>query len=370
MMISTVKPGVRAAVGKTIAALLMATTALGASAIVASPALAQDARSYDIPAGALADVLNQYARQAGVELAYRAELTAGMSSSGLRGSYGPAEGLSHILAGTGITFRQTGPRAFTLERAPQASEGAIQLGPVRVEGEGIGRAGSDPTYALQSDGAASQGYRSDTVSAVGPWEGRTLQDTPYSISVVSRDLIENLQATTPEQIYRAVPTIQTGELSYRNDEPTVNMRGFQVYLPYRDGLFGDYIGLGTTTEDVERVEVFTGLSGFLYGPGNVGGMINYVSKRPTAERLNRVAVGNNGGGNWYVHGDFGGPIDSAGRLGYRINGFCQDGETAIDGLDIKKRFISGAFDAHVTDNLLLRFDAAYRDYDVQGGPLT
>lgn len=354
------------AAGKTMAAMLLVSTTLGASAIVASPAMAQAARSYDIPAGELADVLNQFSRQAGVELAYRAELTAGISSPGLKGSYGPAEGLSRILAGTGITFRQTGPRGFTLNRAPQVSDNAVQLGPVRVEGEGVGSVSSDPTYALQNDGVAAQGYRSDSVSAIGPWEGRSLQDTPYSVTVVPRELIENAQATTPDQIYRLNPTTQLTRPQRQQDQSTAAIRGFPAGRAYNDGVPGDYFDHSTTTENIERVEVLNGLSGFIYGFSAVGGTINYVSKRPTAERLNRLTFGNNGGGNYYVHGDFGGPIDHDGRLGYRVNVVAQDGETVVNRQSIKKTYLSGAIDWHITDRLLLQVLASQRDYEPDG----
>ncbi len=101
---------------RALAAFLAATAVAGVGVLPAAPAFAQQVRSYSIPAAPLADVLNRYAREAGLELAYPAELTAALSSSGLNGSYGAAEGLSRILAGTGISFRQTGARAFTLER--------------------------------------------------------------------------------------------------------------------------------------------------------------------------------------------------------------------------------------------------------------
>lgn len=204
------------------------------------------------------------------------------------------------------------------------------------------------------------------MSAIGPWQGRTLQDTPYSITVIPEEMIQNLQATTPDQIYRNVPTVQFARPQKENDQPGMKMRGFRVQTAYRDGLPADQYGHATTTEDVARVEVFTGLSGFMYGPGNVGGMVNYLSKRPVAERLNRLTAGNNGGGSNYVHGDFGGPFDDAGRLGYRINLVHQEGETAIREERIRKDFISAAFDWKLTDKLLWQFDAGYRNYEVRG----
>ena len=334
--------------------------------------MAQDAaaqlaavRSYDIPAGTLTATLNRFAVEAGIFLSGAGELTAGRNTSGLTGTYSVRDGLAAILAGSGLEAVAPSTGGYALRRvAPAASSGADDA--TRQPVATLPRISVEAP--ADADGSAERGYRSEGVSAVGPWQGRKLQDTPYSITVISKELIQNLQATTPEQIYRIVPTAQVGESSYRNDEPAVNMRGFEVYIPRRDGMAGDYIGLGTTTEDVESVEILSGLSGFLYGPGNVGGLVNYVSKRPTAEALNRVTLGNNSGSNYYAQGDFGGPLDSGGRFGYRVNGIWQSGETAIDNQRIKKRFASAAFDWHVTDTLLWRFDAAYRDYETRGGP--
>lgn len=334
-------------------------------------ALAQDARGMqtripqwlDIPSGALAPALRSLASSANLLLTFTAEQTDGRTTAGLSGRYAAAEALAMLLVGTGLRAVALDNGGYVLRDAPAtqapsaAGSSAVTLSTVRVvENES------------SADGSAEAGYRSDGVSAVGPWQGRALQDTPYSIAVLSAQLIQNLQATMPDQVYRVVPVAQMGEPSYRNDEPTINLRGFVVYQPYRDGVPGDYLGLGPTTEDVERVEVFSGLSGFLYGPGNVGGMTNYVSKRPTEQRLNRLTAGGNGGSNFYAQGDFGGPIDDAGRVGYRINGIWQGGETAIDGMHIGKRFVSGAADWRVTDALVWKFGASWRDYETKGGP--
>ncbi|MFT3802320.1 MAG: TonB-dependent receptor [Burkholderiaceae bacterium] len=351
----------------------MAITATAASPVWAADrqpvqlAQAETARSFDIPRGSLIDALTAFGQQSRLQVSVDAALVRGLTSPGVSGSFVPLEALSRLLAGMGFTYRADG-NVITLDKAP-ATSSTINLGPVRVEGEASGGSG-DPTYILQNDATAAQGYRGDHVSAIGPWEGRKLQDAPYSVSVLSKDLIENVQAIAPEQIFRFAPTAQLGRTSNQNDQPSIMLRGFQVYMPYRDGLLSDYYlgGAGWTTEDTERVEVFSGLSGFLYGPGNVGGMVNLVTKRPTAERLNRITLGNNGGNNYYVNGDFGGPIDRDGRFGYRINAAWQDGETAINNEHVKKRFISGAFDWHVTDKLLWQFDAAYRDWENRGGP--
>lgn len=332
-------------------ALSMAATPSSSQTV---PEASQETRSYDIPAGPLGAALSTFAALNGVPFSFDPTLTQGKTTAGLQGQHTMQEGFGRLLAGTGLIVVPQPDGGYSLQEAPAGN--IARLPAIKVQ-----------TTEPDADGSAAQGYRSERVSAVGPWQGRSLQDTPYSITVISKDLIQNLQATTPDQIYRVTPTIQFVRPQAENDQPQVYLRGFRVLTSYRDGLQTANFGHGTATEDADSIEVLTGLSGFLYGPGNVGGLINYIGKRPTVDRLNRVTLGNNGGSNWYAHGDFGGPIDSDGRFGYRVNAVWQDGETAIEHQDIEKRFVSAAFDWHVTDTLEWQFDAAYREYEVERG---
>ena len=93
-------------------------------------------------------------------------------------------------------------------------------------------------------------------------------------------------------------------------------------------------------EDKERVEVWNGLTSFMYGPGDVGGLINYVYKRPTETPLANMTIGDYGGLSGYVHGDSGGPIDKEGRFTYRLNFVEQDGNTAIDGQRVARQLVT------------------------------
>lgn len=224
------------------------------------------------------------------------------------------------------------------------------------------------TASKDTQGTAEQGYKEDTVSQVGLWQGRSLQQLPYSIQVFSNDLLKNIQATSnPDEIYRLNPTSQLSRSQYENDQPVTYTRGFRVANAYRDGMEGDQYGHGTTTEDAQKIEVFNGLSGFLYGPGNVGGLINYVTKRSTDTRLNEINLANLGGKSWYAHADFGGKFDDAGKFGYRLNLAKQGGDTAIKQQEIKKDFVSLALDWQALDSLLIQVDAMQRDYDINGG---
>jgi iron complex outermembrane receptor protein len=233
-----------------------------------------------------------------------------------------------------------------------AAESEIHLKTVKVQ--------------AKTDGGADQGYRSENVSAVGPWQGRKLQDTPYAINVYSAELIENLQATTPDQVFRINPTTQMVRAQHENNQPRIMIRGFLVQKSYRDGVPDDQYNHSATMEDAESIEILNGLSGFLYGANNVGGVVNYVSKRSTEERLNQIAVSSLGNESWNVHGDFGGKFDNAGRFGYRVNLVEQGGDTAIKGQEIEKTFYSAALDGYLLENLWLQVHGMQYNYDVNG----
>ncbi|MDD3483186.1 TonB-dependent siderophore receptor [Azovibrio restrictus] len=314
-------------------------------------------RNWDIPAGPLADTLARIARDSGQRLSADPALVAGRTAAPVRGKFSPVDAARQALAGTGLELLVTEGGTLSLRLAPvRTRDGEAMLAPMLV------------TAAQAGEGSVERGYVSKKISPVGPWEGRSLLDTPYAINTVSAELIENIQASSPDQIFKMNPTTQLTWPTLQNDNPYVFLRGFQSSTSARNGLPRETYGHGTSTEDVERVEVLTGLSGFLYGAGNVGGIINYVSKRPTKERYNSLTTGYTGGQNAYVHGDFGGPIDADGRFGYRINAVVQDGETRVDNFNLKKNFLSAAFDWHATDRLLIQVDASRRDFRSQRQP--
>lgn len=219
--------------------------------------------------------------------------------------------------------------------------------------------------AASTEGSAAAGYQSRTASQVGPLGAKPLLDTPFSINVVSQELIQNLQASKPDDIIKINPVLQLNNPQTRFFSG-VSMRGFGMGSNKRvDGQPNSNM-ISVDMEDKERVEVLTGLSGFLYGPGNVGGTLNYVLKRPTYERYNSVTFGLTSGTNALLHGDFGGPIDAEGRFAYRVNLAAQDGDTSMDYQSISRRFGSAALDWNLSDRLKLQFDASYGDYHMRG----
>jgi len=182
---------------------------------------------------------------------------------------------------------------------------------------------------------------------------------------VPQELIQNIQAQSPDDVYKLNASTRTTTPQITSWSPSVNIRGFDGYNTAEDGLRRSY-NHAAVLEDKERVEILNGLSGFLFGAAQPGGMVNFVYKRPTIERLNSITVGNYGGSQAYVHGDFGGRVDEDGRIGYRLNVVRQDGNTAVDDQSISRELVSAAVDWQVTDKMLVELNAAYNKYKTYG----
>jgi iron complex outermembrane receptor protein len=218
------------------------------------------------------------------------------------------------------------------------------------------------------EGSAEVGYRVETVATTGPWEDKKIQDTPYSISVMPSELIENIGASVPDQVLKVNPLIQVNYTQTRGGNVPISIRGFRFMTSTLEDGMRNSAGYGVFLEDKDRVEVLTGLSGFLYGPANVGGVVNYVSKRPTMERINNITVGNYGGGSFYTHGDFGGKVDKNGKLSYRLNVLLQDGKTDVEFQNMTRRLVSAAVDWRVTKDILLQGTGSLGHSRVEGLP--
>lgn len=315
-----------------------------------------ETQQYKLPAAPMASTLSRIASEAGIVLSIDPSLTSGKTSQPVQGEYNAEGALRAALSGSGLQLVKSPAGTFSLE--PLAETG-MALPDVNVNAR-----------AAAQDGSAAAGYRTENVKNVGALGGMRLQDTPYSISVVSKEMLQNTQTTSTDDVFKRNPFTQLYSPKNAGYASAVAIRGFSSagnLSIANDGLrYSTGFDSGNFVEEMEQIEILTGLSGFLYGPANPGGLVNYVIKRPTYERYNSVTLGNAGGENYYLHGDFGGPIDDQGVFAYRVNVLTQDGETAIDLQKRRRQMISLALDWNVSDDLLIQFDASHKKNEVRG----
>ncbi|MCV4271300.1 TonB-dependent receptor [Pseudomonas capsici] len=315
-------------------------------------------RHYSVQEASLSQALAGFSSQAKITVQFVPALTQGLNSPGLEGDYSAEQGLARLLAGSGLEAVQLGDRVYGLVKV-STEAGTLTMPNVDINAS---------SAALQGSEAA--GYVSDSINNVGALGGMKLQDTPYSMSVTSQALLKNIQATSLDDVFKRNPFTQLYSPKSAGYASAVNVRGFSSSASLNianDGLrFSTLADAGNFIEDTEQLEVITGLTGFLYGPASPGGLANYVLKRPTYQRYNSITLGNAGGENYYLHGDFGGPIDSEGKFAYRLNLLTQDGETAIDLQKRRRQMISLALDWNISDDLQVQFDASHKESQTRG----
>lgn len=218
-------------------------------------------------------------------------------------------------------------------------------------------------------GSSNDGYLVEETSNIGPWRGKNLQDTPIAINVMTSELFENLQATSTDAIYNINPTIQMARNQSQNNNGYAMLRGFSSSTAAFDGIKRErgQFTHNTNPEEYEKLETITGLSGFLYGSASIGGIMNYIPKRPTSKSEHSITVGNGGGKNgYYNHVDLGGPLTENGKLGYRLNAVSQDNDTHVEHQSVERKLVNLALDYRATDNLLIQGTVSDSDYRLDG----
>lgn len=151
-----------------------------------------------------------------------------------------------------------------------------------------------------------------------------LIDVPQAIAVLPAPLIEDIGALDTKDLYKHVSGVSDSPYSstvvrgFTQREVLVNgIRG----NPY-GSLEGDVNISGFSTSqfrltNIERVEVLKGPSSVLYGAGEPGGIINYVTKKPREEFDAHVTIGTGSYHQGLGEAEVTGPANAARTLRYR-----------------------------------------------------
>ena len=163
-----------------------------------------------------------------------------------------------------------------------------------------------------------------------------VMDVPATVQVLNQSFIADKLAVSLEDLYpyvvgmtREGPAAAGFTLrGYTNSATNTLINNLTT-----DGLPGGASRFGSpTTANVERVEVLKGPGSVLYGSMNPGGLINIVTKSPSAKQVNRASfsagdyAGNQGKAGTGFQGMFDstGPIDPEQHWLYRFIGSYED----------------------------------------------
>jgi outer membrane receptor for ferric coprogen and ferric-rhodotorulic acid len=299
-------------------------------------------RTYAIEAGALSDVLTRFAGEAGIFLAGSGQLTQGLESRGLRGDYTAEGGLRSLLQNTGIEAVRQPSGQFVLQKVV-LSEQALPEVSVQAQHESI-----------------TEGSGSYTTGKMATATGLSLsqRQTPQSISVISRQQMDDFDLTTLKEVAQATPGIYTKGQAISDQEVTYFARGFALNHVNVDGLPLDVTGFNerNVAADMlmyDRVEVVRGATGLMEGAGAPAGSINLVRKRPVAEPLFNASVALGSWNNKQLTIDMSRALNASGSVRGRIAASTSDSDSFVDVTNVKNNTVYGIVEADLTPNTTL-----------------
>lgn len=312
-----------------------------AHAQAGAPAVAgaQQARSYRIPAGPLAPALRHLASSANVLLTFTAGQTDGKTTAGLDGQYTLPSALHALLAGTGLQAVALDNGGYVLRPIPTATPAPTAAGPgettlavVRVTAAQEAETAEGPVRGYAARRGAT-GTKTDT----------PLIETPQSISIIGAEQIETLRAQSiADAVAYSVGALRAPYTERTGDE--ITLRGFGVPMTFRDGVRYQANRFDGQQEPygLERIEVLKGASSILYGAAEPGGVLNTVSKRPTAEMLREVGVALGSFARKQVYADFSGALTEDGSWSYRLTALGRDSGTSVDHVPDDRIYVAPA----------------------------
>lgn len=153
-----------------------------------------------------------------------------------------------------------------------------------------------------------------------------LVDIPQSISVVTRDLIDDQSIRTLADLSRYVPGLGFGQGEGHRDAPV--LRGNQSTADlFVDGVRDD-AEYFRDLYNVERVEVLKGPNAMIFGRGAGGGLINRVTRKAEFETNREIELKGGQFGFGRASADVGGAVND--DVALRLNAFYENADSYRD----------------------------------------
>ena len=219
---------------------------------------------------------------------------------------------------------------------------------------------NEDVETIEVIGRAQQFYL-DSNTSIGTKTDADILNIPLSAQVLSKQLIIDQAARDITDLYRSIAGFS--EFSYSG----VTSRGFRDSSNvFYDGVRGDpFSGFSVPQVfNVERVEVLKGPSAAIYGGGEPGGMINYVTKKPTFNESTQVVLT---AGNYAT---VGASVDLTGGLtesiAYRFGAFYEQQDSFRNNADMANTELAGGLLFNMGDNTQITTTFDYIVQDLGG----
>lgn len=206
---------------------------------------------------------------------------------------------------------------------------------------------------------------------------QNIQEVPISITAITGEEIRRFNFESAMQIAEQVPNFSVDGAFGPSGPPQLSIRGVTI-LDFSDAnessvaMYFDEIYKGTTSGqtaqlfDIQRVEVLRGPQGTLYGRNTTGGVVHFLSNRPTEEFEAGMSLQYGSFNQTILEGRVSGPLSDnfRGRVAVKYNkddGYQENVATGTDFAETDVFAIRGLFDWDVTEDLIVSGIVYYSD---------
>ena len=176
-------------------------------------------------------------------------------------------------------------------------------------------------------GAHAQQSIIEEVTVTAQKREQNMQDVSVAVSAFSGDAIDRMGFEEGLDITQQVPNMSFFAIFGEASSPSISLRGVSLVnfsdswespvSIYVDDVYrGNPAGSAIQLFDLERVEVLRGPQGTIYGRNTTGGLVHYVSRKPTETFEGRVSASFGNYGEQIYQGVLSGPLSDSvrGRL--------------------------------------------------------
>jgi outer membrane receptor protein involved in Fe transport len=257
-----------AAIGGKMPKTFLKSALLGAASAMCLISLAH-AEKFNIPSGDLANALEAYTAQSGVQLLVSHDLVRNVKTSGVTGSLSSSDALVRLLHGTGL--------------AAHREDGAVAIIP--------GQSSELDTPQLQFAQATPARSAVETVTVTSSkLGGADVQSIPISITALSQEQLTATQTNGGPDLIKQVPNMSFTKTNFSGY--SIQLRGIgtqaisvttdpAVAVAFNDIPFLRNHFFEQEFFDLAQAEVLRGPQGTLYGRNATAGVVNLTSAKPT-----------------------------------------------------------------------------------------
>lgn len=252
-------------------------------------------KTTNIPPQQLSSALQALAKDRDFQIVCRADLVKDLRTAGISGEFTAGEALLQLLRGTNLTYRYIDDKTVTIIPASVATspESPRGQGPARKTDEAADtrvetrkdltrRATQEPAGALEKVTVTSQRRQ------------QSIMDVGVNVTTLSQEEMREYGIKDSTDVASYVPGVVFNSDVGANDKAFLSVRGVSQndLAPHEESPNSIYIdevyvassqAASFPSYDMQRVEVLRGPQGTLFGRNATGGLLQFITSKPTSE---------------------------------------------------------------------------------------